>query len=49
MNGIDESHDPLQLIDYEKYLKCERCKETELYCYEHRIEVEKKLRELNSF
>lgn len=31
-------------MNYSKYLSCPLCQESELYCTEHRIEVETKLR-----
>jgi len=38
------------MIDYYKYLKCPKCKESGLYCYPHRKEVDKILEkeEINS-
>jgi hypothetical protein len=35
---IDE--DPMLRIGYEKFLKCPKCQDEELYCSEHRAEVE---------
>ena len=33
------------MIDFEKYLKCQDCKDSGLYCKKHREEVEKILEE----
>ena len=33
------------MIDYEKYLKCQDCKDSGLYCKKHRKEVEAILQE----
>ncbi len=30
-----------ELIDFNKYLNCPECQEAELYCAEHRIEVQR--------
>ena len=30
----------IETIDYRKYLNCPACKDVELYCLEHRQEVE---------
>jgi|SaaInlV_135m_DNA_2_1039731.scaffolds.fasta_scaffold197128_1 hypothetical protein len=30
----------IQMIDYYKYLKCQECKDSGLYCKSHRIEVD---------
>jgi len=30
----------IQMIDYYKYLKCQECKDSGLYCKTHRIEVD---------
>jgi len=30
----------IESIDYRKYLNCPACKDVELYCPEHRLEVE---------
>jgi len=30
-----------ELIDFNKYLNCPECQEVELYCAEHRIEVQR--------
>ena len=38
----------LDLINFIKYLNCPDCKDSGLYCTEHRIEVEKILEELKS-
>ncbi len=32
--------DPMFAIDYQKYLNCPKCQEEELYCQEHKREVE---------
>ncbi len=32
--------DPMLAIDYTKYLNCPKCQEAELYCQEHKREVE---------
>jgi len=38
---------PLEMIDFTKYLNCPACKEIELYCPTHRAEVEKILESEN--
>lgn len=38
----------LDLINFIKYLNCPDCKDSGLYCREHRIEVEKILEEVES-
>jgi len=38
---------PLETIDFTKYLNCPACKEVELYCPTHRAEVEKILENEN--
>jgi len=39
-NGVDPLEFDIELIDYRKYLNCPACKDVELYCSEHRKEVE---------
>jgi len=39
----------LDLINFIKYLNCPNCKDSGLYCTEHRIEVEKILEEVESY
>jgi hypothetical protein len=39
-NGVDPLEFDIETIDYRKYLNCPACKDVELYCSEHRIEVE---------
>jgi len=36
------------LINFIKYLNCQDCKDSGLYCREHRIEIEKILEEVES-
>jgi len=38
----------LDLINFIKYLNCPDCKDSGLYCTEHRIEVEKILEDIES-
>ena len=38
--GIDRLQFDLESIDYRKYLNCPACKDVELYCLTHRIEIE---------
>jgi len=40
MNEIGNSFD---MINFYKYLNCDACRETGLYCVEHRVEVTKML------
>ena len=40
---MKRDEDMIQFIEYEKYLSCPKCKEIELYCPEHRVEVEELL------
>ena len=42
----DNSESPILDLDYTKYLNCPKCKKVELYCPEHREEVEKTLSSL---
>ncbi len=39
-NGINPLEFDIESIDYRKYLNCPACKDVELYCSEHRKEVE---------
>ncbi len=39
-NGINSLELDIESIDYRKYLNCPACKDVELYCSEHRKEVE---------
>lgn len=39
-NGVDLLEFDIESIDYRKYLNCPACKDVELYCTEHRKEVE---------
>lgn len=45
---MDDFRICLDLINYIKYLNCPDCKDSGLYCREHRIEVEKILEEVES-
>ena len=38
--GLDTLEYDIESIDYRKYLNCPKCKDVELYCPEHRKEVE---------
>ncbi len=38
--GVDTLEYDIESIDYRKYLNCPACKDVELYCSEHREEVE---------
>lgn len=42
------SREPVDAVDYFKYLKCPECRKVGLYCGPHRIEVEKILEEYRS-
>ena len=37
---VDELEFDIESIDYRKYLNCPACKDVQLYCTEHRKEVE---------
>jgi len=37
---IRENNMSMQMINYHKYLKCQECKDSGLYCKPHRIEVD---------
>ncbi len=39
-DGVNPLEFDIESIDYRKYLNCPACKEVELYCSEHREEVE---------
>ena len=39
-HGVDLLEFDIESIDYRKYLNCPACKDVELYCIEHRKEVE---------
>ncbi len=39
-NGINSLEFDIESIDYRKYLNCPACKDVELYCSEHKKEVE---------
>jgi hypothetical protein len=39
-DGIDQLEFDIESIDYRKYLSCPACRKIELYCPEHRKEVE---------
>jgi len=39
-NGVNPLEFDIESIDYRKYLNCPACKDLELYCSEHRREVE---------
>ena len=39
-NVVDLLEFDIESIDYRKYLNCPACKDVELYCTEHRKEVE---------
>jgi hypothetical protein len=39
-DGIDQLEFDIESIDYRKYLSCPACRKIELYCPEHRREVE---------
>ena len=39
-NGVDRFEYDIESIDYRKYLNCPACRDVELYCSEHRQEVE---------
>ena len=39
-NGVNSLEFDIESIDYRKYLNCPACKDVELYCSEHRKEVE---------
>lgn len=39
-NGVNPLEFDIESIDYRKYLNCPACKAVELYCSEHRKEVE---------
>ena len=47
MSSSNLSTDICQLIDFEKYLKCPKCKKIEFYCNEHKKEVEKILNQVD--
>lgn len=38
--GLETLEYDIESIDYRKYLNCPACKDVELYCSEHRKEVE---------
>jgi len=40
--------DPNEMIDYIRYLNCEECRKTGLYCTPHRVEVEEILTKCHS-
>jgi hypothetical protein len=39
-SGLNSLEFDIELIDYRKYLNCPACRAIELYCKEHRKEVE---------
>ena len=39
-DGVENLEFDIESIDYRKYLNCPACKKVELYCPEHRKEVE---------
>ncbi|HXV65983.1 MAG TPA: hypothetical protein VD731_01975 [Nitrosopumilaceae archaeon] len=39
-DGVEKLQFDIESIDYRKYLRCPECKKVELYCPEHRQEVE---------
>jgi hypothetical protein len=39
-DGVNPLEFDIESIDYRKYLNCPACKDLELYCSEHRKEVE---------
>ena len=39
-NGVAPLKFDIESIDYRKYLNCPACRDVELYCSEHREEVE---------
>lgn len=39
-DGVTPLEFDIESIDYRKYLNCPACKDVELYCTEHRKEVE---------
>ncbi len=39
-DGVNSLEFDIESIDYRKYLNCPACKDLELYCSEHRKEVE---------
>ena len=39
-NGVNSLEFDIESIDYRKYLNCPACRDVELYCSEHRQEVE---------
>lgn len=39
-DGVNPLEFDIESIDYRKYLNCPACKDQELYCSEHRKEVE---------
>jgi hypothetical protein len=39
-DGVENLEFDIESIDYRKYLNCPACKKVELYCPDHRKEVE---------
>jgi hypothetical protein len=39
-DGVENLEFDIESIDYRKYLNCPACKKVELYCSDHRKEVE---------
>ena len=39
-DGVNPLEFDIETIDYRKYLNCPECRDVQLYCYEHRKEVE---------